>query len=708
MEKPMQTIRSLVVALIQPSRYDEDGFVIRYLKGVLPSNTLACLRSLTLDFAPSWKSEKGITVSVEAFDEMVERIPVRKLSRMNRGNCRVVAALVGVQSNQYPRASDLAKELTASGIKTLIGGFHVSGIISMFGEPTPEIRELMDLGVTIVHGEAEGRWESILLDIVGGTEKALYTMDAFPVIAGAPIPQPAERYMKKFALPFMGTVDCSRGCPFNCSFCTVVNVQGHKMRFRNADKILATVRENYPKGITEYFFTDDNFARNPEWEKILDGMIQMREEEGMRLNMMMQVDTRSHQIPRFTEKAGRAGCTQVFIGMESINPRNLEAVSKLQNNVDDYAPFIEAWHRVGVMTHVGYIIGFPFDTPDSVREDIRRLKDEIKVDQASFFMLTPLPGSRDHLEMTRSGVRMDPDLNKYDSFHVVMDHPRMTAEEWVSAYNEAWESFYSFENMRLSLMRAGRHTYWGMFKNYMWYRNSLLEPRHPMVAGFVRRKSRHDIRPGATVMGFWQFHFQNTREMFNGFCRRISLFMELQELWLLTRHPDDPALRLVANFAASVHEAKHRIASVDIRAPYPRWCDEITATYSALSDNLQHQCRNLDINGKLRRKADALMEDMAVQLERFTSNEQYSRSVSHVTAYLNRTMQNMEEFALKKVAHRRKVTRYWILTRNRIREGKILQFLVSLPRLIMVFFKDIRMSAYFLFHLLYGNYARHK
>lgn len=536
----MKNTRSLLVALIQPSRYDDDGYVVRYLRGVLPSNTLACIRSLTLAFAERWKIEKGISVTVEAYDEVVERIPIQALARKNRGDTMVVAALVGVQSNQFARASDLAKMLASRGIKTLIGGFHVSGIISMFGEPTPEIRELMDLGVTVVHGEAEDRWESILSDVIAGRGKSLYVMEGYPDISGSPMPAPDHRYMKKFALPYMGTVDCSRGCPFNCSFCTVVNVQGRSMRSRSAGHLLAAIRENYERGINDYFFTDDNFSRNPEWEKIFDGLIQIREIEGKYITIMIQVDTRCHKVNNFIEKAARAGCTQVFIGMESINQKNMEAAGKRQNRVDEYAELIEAWHSAGVMTHVGYIIGFPYDTPESVRNDIVRLKSEIKVDQVSFFMLTPLPGSRDHLMMVKTGKRLDPDLNKYDSFHVVMDHPRMTSEEWVAAYNEAWRSFYTFDNHRAVLMRCGSAAYWGLFKNMMWYKNSLLEPRHPMVAGFVRIRNRKDIRPGIRVPGFWEFQFMCASGYYHGLRKRIALFFELQELWLLTRKPEPP------------------------------------------------------------------------------------------------------------------------------------------------------------------------
>lgn len=704
----MPIIDALKMVLIQPSRYDDDGFVIRYLKGVLPSNTLACLRTLTLEFAESWKAGKGISITVDSYDEMVERIPMKRFARMNRGNTLVVAALVGVQSNQFARASDLAKQLTALGIKTLIGGFHVSGVISMFGEPTPEIRELMDAGITIVHGEAEGRWESILSDVIEGTEKPLYVMDSFPVIAQRPIPQPDQRYMRKFALPFMGTVDCSRGCPFNCSFCTVVNVQGHRMRSRSAEKVLAAIRENYGNGVYEYFFTDDNFSRNPEWENILDGIIRMREVEGMNLTMMMQVDTRSHKVRNFTEKAGRAGCSQVFIGMESLNQKNIEAVGKMQNDVDDYASFIEAWHSVGVMTHVGYIIGFPFDTPESVREDIRRLRDEVKVDQASFFILTPLPGSRDHADMVREGKQLDPDLNKYDSFHVVMDHPLMSREEWISAYNEAWESFYSTDSMRNVLMRAGNVQYWGIFKNFMWYRNSLLEPRHPMVAGFVRIKNREDVRPGTVVPGFWKFQIDRALGMAKGLQKRISLFLELQEIWLLTRKPEDPTFRFVADFSATVSEARQRIAALEFRMPVIKWQEEVDSILKPLRERVRIQYKDAGLSGKTRKRIDEIFEDINTFFDKAHVNEQYSRSLSNITSFLSAKARIVEDFSLKQVARRRKVTSYWQLSLERIHNGKFLRFLFSLPKLAINVAKDVRMSSIFLYHVLVSNLVHHK
>jgi hypothetical protein len=704
----MNTTRSLFLALIHPSRYDDDGFVIRYFRGVFPSNTLACMRSLTLEFAERWKTERGISVELESYDEMVEHIPIGSLARRNRGNTKVVAALVGVQSNQFVRASDLAKSLSSQGIKTLIGGFHVSGVISMFGEPTKEIRELMDCGVTVVHGEAENRWESILADVVEGREKQLYVMEGYPDITNQPLPQPGLRYMKKFAFTTMGTVDCSRGCPFNCSFCTVVNVQGRTMRNRSAECLLASFRSNHERGIDSYFFTDDNFSRNPEWEKILDGLIRMRETDGIHISFIIQVDTRSHKLPNFTDKVSRAGCSQVFIGMESLNPKNLEAAGKNQNRVEDYEEFIRTWHAVGVATHVGYIIGFPYDTPESVRCDIDRLKKEIKVDIASFFMLTPLPGSRDHFEMIRSGRHSDPDLNKYDSFHVVQEHPLMTGGEWMSSYNDAWASFYSFDNLRSILMRTGKAQYWTLFTTMMWYRNSLLEPRHPMITGFVRKKSRRDVRSGTPIPGFWSFHFRHASELFSGFRKRVDLFFELQELWLLTRKPDDPAFRFVADFTNAVNEAKSRLSSIELSAPYAKWGEEMNAAIATFREKLALQFNPSMLTGKARKRVQKLFREMNEYLETVNPGEYYQQGVSSLTTYLTKNREAIENCSLSLVARRRKITRFWHESFDRVKEGKMIRFLISLPRCGINFVQDFRITASFMYHLFSRNPVRQR
>ena len=95
-------------------------------------------------------------------------------------------------------------------------------------------------------------------------------------------------------------------------------------------------------------------------------MIELREQEGLNFKFLMQVDTQCYKIPRFIDKAARAGCSRVFIGMESIAPENLAAAGKVQNHVEQYRTMLQMWRDKKVVTIAGYILGFPADTPESI------------------------------------------------------------------------------------------------------------------------------------------------------------------------------------------------------------------------------------------------------------------------------------------------------------------------------------------------------
>ena len=226
----------------------------------------------------------------------------------------------------------------------------------------------------------------------------------------------------------LSSVDLGRGCPYQCSFCTIINVQGRKSRFRSPDDLEQVIRENYAQGIKRFFITDDNFARNRQWEPLFDRMIALRQGEGMNIGFTIQVDTLCHKIPDFIEKAGRAGVRRVFIGLENINPENLLGAKKRQNRITEYRVMLQQWRDAGAITYAGYIIGFPGDTKESVLRDIEIIKRELAVDILEFFFLTPLPGSEDHKTLAAKGVWMDPDMNKYDLNHIVTGHPKMSAD----------------------------------------------------------------------------------------------------------------------------------------------------------------------------------------------------------------------------------------------------------------------------------------
>ena len=696
----MGRLSALTVVLIKPSRYDDEGHVMRYWRGVLPSNTLACMTALTETVSDSWHKQGLPYIDVINIDDTVEAIPYKKIAKINSDGKKAVAALVGVQSNQFPRAADIALRLTGLGVKCLIGGFHVSGVLSVFKEPTPEIDELLETGITVVQGEAEEVWGDILIDIANGCEKALYRSRDLPDISNATVPAMPAEYLKRFAVKNIATIDCSRGCPFNCSFCTIINVQGKKMRCRSAKSVLATIRENHSQGITQYFFTDDNFSRNPEWEAIFDGIIRMNEGEGLGIKFMMQVDMASGRISGFVEKAAKAGCTQTFIGMESINQKNLDAVGKNQNKVIDYAAFIKRWHDHGVHTHVGYIIGFKYDTRESVRRDIDRLKNEVGVTQASFFILTPLPGSKDHYDLVTSGAKMDTDLNRYDSFHVVHDHGSMSREDCYAAYQEAWESFYEFDYMKKVLMTSPKESYWGAFSNIMWYKNSLLEPNHPMITGFVRLKHRTDVRRGMQPMGRFPYYLRRLREFASGFRRRIALFFELQELWLITRKPDDPRFRYVADLCTTLGDFKSSISNLDFNDYYSKWSEEAATLVANYRKRLQGYYNAGILPRRARKQVNMLLDDLFRMFETVNLPQLYKHGRSALNASLSSAANRVEEHSLKYVAGRRKMTRFWMATWDRMSQRHVLRLLISLPHALIIAVRDLRMSFLFAWHIV--------
>ncbi|MGQ4808259.1 hypothetical protein NKDENANG_01637 [Candidatus Entotheonellaceae bacterium PAL068K] len=569
-----QHIRGLHLVLLKPSKYDDDGYILRHWRGVLPSNTLACLYSLSEDVKRRQVLRDDLDMTIELFDEAVHAINLRKIIRRSRrSGWKTVVCLVGVQSNQYPRAIDLAREFRAAGIEVIIGGFHVSGMLALFHQITPDIQKILDLGVTVVAGEVEEWWARLLGDALLGTLQPLYNfLEATPDLSTPPVPISHKSYLRRFAYKRFGTIDCGRGCPFSCSFCAIINVQGRKMRMRDPEGIAEIIKENYHKaGINFYFFTDDNFARNKKWREIFEVLIRLRQTDGIEIEFIMQVDTLSYKIKDFVSLAARAGCTLVFIGMESINDNNLEAADKKQNVTSDYGSLIDAWRAVDVSTHVGFIIGFPFDTYDSIKRDVDRLMHEIRVDQASFFLMTPIPGSMDHFNAVQQGIAIEPDLNLYDSFHTTMDHPNMSREQWFQAYQEAWESFYSFENLRNILRRATPAMYWNVFKNIVWYKSAaLVEGNHPMMTGFFRLKGRTARRPGYAVDSRWCYLRWRVPEVI-GYLKACGHFLlELEELWLQTRKRSEREQRLLDALASIRGGVLDNVRVTDLRLAYAR------------------------------------------------------------------------------------------------------------------------------------------
>jgi len=493
--------RRFQLILIKPSHYDADGYVVQWLRSTMPSNSLAAVYSLAQGAAERDVLGPDLPIDVIAIDETNTRVRPRALAkRIAKNGGLGLVGLVGVQSNEFPRSFDIARAFRAQGVQVMIGGFHVSGCLAMLNEIQTDIKVAQDLGVSIFAGEAEEGLDEVIVDAAKGALKPLYDhMKHLPGIGDVASPPFLPADFVKRTVGNVTSFDAGRGCPFQCSFCTIINVQGRKSRYRSPDSIEQILRMNWAQGVKRFFITDDNFARNKDWEAIYDRIIKLREEDGMDVRFMIQVDTLCHKIPNFIEKSRRAGVTRVFIGLENINPANLIAAKKRQNKITEYRKMLLDWKRVGIMTFAGYILGFPNDTPESIRHDLDIIKRELPLDALEFFVLTPLPGSEDHKVLFEKNVWMDPDLNKYELEHVVTGHPKMTREEWQAAYRSAWDIFYTDEHLETIMRRAAATgiNLRSLMPILMWFSSAVrIENLHPLQWGIFRVRRRRDRRPG--------------------------------------------------------------------------------------------------------------------------------------------------------------------------------------------------------------------
>jgi hypothetical protein len=576
------------IYLLKPTRYDDDGYPLQWWRSLIPSNSLACVAGLVHD-SLARGALPGVAANVIALDEVNCKIdPAAIIKAIRRRGSRAFIALVGVQSNQFPRAVDLARPFLAAGLSVCVGGFHVSGCLAMLKELPPDLVAARDLGLSFFAGEAEdGRMDDILRDAYAGELKPLYDfLKHTPNLAGAPVPLLPKATVDRTFSSY-SSFDLGRGCPYECSFCSIINVQGRKSRFRTPDDLERIVRANAALGISGFFLTDDNFARNKHWEAFLDRLIALKA-EGLTVRLNIQVDTLAHKIPRFVDKCWQAGAHHIFIGLENINADNLAAAKKRQNRVEDYRAMMLAWKQYAVVITCGYIVGFPNDTAASIARDIEMLKQELAVDTIYLNYLTPLPGSEDHQRLYEAGTWMDPDMNKYDLNHRVTHHPRMSDAEWEAAYTAAHRSFYSWEHIERILRRTvalRSNKRFTTIHRLLGYREAVrLENCAFLEAGIIRIKRRRQRRHGLPLEHPLVFYPKYAWHLARVSAGLTASYLRLR--WILRRVMSDPnrlaytdtAIQVVADDAddalvlgtrgsAAAADRRRRLAQVGAPAP---------------------------------------------------------------------------------------------------------------------------------------------
>ncbi len=267
------------------------------------------------------------------------------------------------------------------------------------------------MGISLFAGEAEGRLGEVLRDADAGTLKPLYNfMNDLPNIEGAPMPAAAGASGCKRTAGAVTSFDAGRGCPYQCSFCTIINVQGRKSRRRSPDDIEQIVRVNVAQGLHRFFITDDNFARNKDWEadprpadpaaRGGEAQVQLHHPgrhalpQAPELHREVRARRRAARLHRAREHQSRTACV---------------GAKKRQNKITEYRKMLLAWKKAGIITYAATSSASPTTRRNRSLHDIEIIKKELPVDLLEFFYLTPLPGSEDHQKLfTRRRRRWTP------------------------------------------------------------------------------------------------------------------------------------------------------------------------------------------------------------------------------------------------------------------------------------------------------------
>ena len=382
-----------------------------------PSLSLAAIAAIT---PPPWE--------VVLCDENMETI-----------DFSVEADLVAItaMTPQAPRAYEIAAAYRHNGATVVMGGFHASNL------PDEALRHVD----AVVVGEGEAVWARLLADFERKELQGIYRPSGLIDMRTIPVARREIFTGKRYLLT--NTLQTTRGCPFDCEFCSVTAFYGRKYRERPVEDVLAELEGLLPKN-SFAFFVDDNLVADRRYAlSLFSGM------KGMGCKWLSHAPIDFARDPELMKAAGDAGCIGMFVGFESLNEKALAAMGKVTNRVLSYLDDARAFRDNGIGILGSFVLGLDGDTPD-VFEPILRFCEEARLEAAIFPILTPYPGTAVRERLLAQGRITSNDWRDYDMGHVNFLPSGMTASELKAGHDWLNSSFYSFTSMFRRIFKLHR------------------------------------------------------------------------------------------------------------------------------------------------------------------------------------------------------------------------------------------------------------
>lgn len=371
------------------------------------------------------------------------------------------ADLVGITSitSTAPRAYDIADKFIEKGIPVVMGGIHPSALP----------HEAIEHADSVVIGEAEGQIKHVVNDLKDGKLKKFYSSDKKPSLKNLPHPRTdllqGNSYYKE-----MQMIQTTRGCPFNCDFCSVTNFFGQTFRTRPIQDIVKEIKALSRRTII--FFVDDNIGGNPRYAKeLFKALIPLN------IKWIGQASIIIAKDRELLSLAAKSGCLSLFIGFESVSPSSLKEVGKSINKVEDYKKSIKIIHDYGIGIIGAFIFGFDSDRK-SVFEETISFIDRNQIELPSLSILTPLPGTRLYDRLEKEGRIIERDWSKYTNGEVVFKPELLTVEELKEGYDNARRYFASWKSIAMRTFHLRKSALFYIPVNFIMRKASLATLKH--------------------------------------------------------------------------------------------------------------------------------------------------------------------------------------------------------------------------------------
>jgi radical SAM superfamily enzyme YgiQ (UPF0313 family) len=378
-------------------------------------------------------------IEVSITDECVSAIDFNKKVDLVGITCLTATA---------PRAYEIADAFRERGVKVVMGGIHVSTL--------PD--EALQHCDSVVIGEAEGLWEKVIQDFRRERLKSKYQNGSFVDLRGLPIPRRDLLDPKDYVT--VNTVQTTRGCPFNCSFCSVKLFNGGRYRFRPVEDVVEEIKTLPSKNV---FFVDDTILNQRErTKKLFKALIPLRIRWGSQSTILIAEDD------ELLELAARSGCLGFAIGLESFSRNTLDEMGKNFNRPEHFHRLIRKIKSYGMIVWGSFVLGFDRDDEGSIRHTIEMARTS-KLDFACFNFLTPLPGTEVYQQLVREKRLNNRNWADYNMANLVFEPTRMSGETLEREMRNAWLDFYS---LKAICKRLGFR--WKKFHPFIWLINLAL------------------------------------------------------------------------------------------------------------------------------------------------------------------------------------------------------------------------------------------